>query len=312
MILLGGYGSSLVVARETDDGLVAESTVDSLGNPTYLAPSADGRFLYALHELDEGRLSAFAVDGSTLTPLGDVPSGGGSPCHLSVHNGHVLTAHWGTGELAVHPIAGDGTLGAPSHVLETGKASAHWIHPDPTGAWVLAVHLGLGTVTTYAFAGGRLEEHHVATQPYGAGPRHLAFHPDDDRVYVVNELHSTLTLGTSAGGVVTLGDTVSTLPAGVEMANHPSAVRVTPDGRFVLVANRFHDSIAVFTPELELLATYPCGDFPRDLVLSRDGRRVYVANERGGEVVGFSFDDGVPTRFGRPLPMKGPSCVLPL
>ncbi|GAA1040719.1 lactonase family protein [Virgisporangium ochraceum] len=315
MIYLSGYSAPGVIAtaRETDDGLAVQSTVECAGNPTYLAPSPDGRFLYALHELDEGRLSAYAIaaDG-TLTPLGDVPSGGGSPCHLSVHNGHVLTAHWGTGELTVHPVAGDGTLGAPSHVLDTGKASAHWIHPDPTGEWVLAVHLGLGTVTTYAFADGRLAEHHVATQPYGAGPRHLAFHPDDDRVYVVNELHSTLTAATFAGGVVTLGDTVSTLPAGVAMANHPSAVRVTPDGRFVLVANRFHDSIAVFTTDLELLATYPCGDFPRDLVLTTDGRRVYVANERGGEVVAFSFDDGVPTPFGRPLPMTGPSCVLPL
>jgi 6-phosphogluconolactonase len=312
VIYLGGYGSSIVVARETGDGLAVESTVECPDNPTYLALSADGRFLYALHELDEGRLSTFAVSGSSLVPLGDVSSGGGSPCHLSVHSGHVLTAHWGTGELAVHPVASDGTLGEPSHVLDTGKASAHWIGADPTGEWVLAVHLGLGTVTTYAFTDGRLTEHHVATQPYGAGPRHLAFHPDDDRVYVVNELHSTLTLATFAGGVVTLGRTVSTLPAGVGTANHPSAVRVTPDGRFVLVANRFHDSIAVFTPELDLLATYPCGDFPRDLVLSLDGRRVYVANERGGEVVAFSFDDGVPTPFGRPLAMTGPSCVLPV
>jgi 6-phosphogluconolactonase (cycloisomerase 2 family) len=87
-------------------------------------------------------------------------------------------------------------------------------------------------------------------------------------------------------------------------------VRVTPDGRFVLVANRFHDSVGVFTPELDLLATYPCGEFPRDLAVR--GSRLYVANERAGEVVTFAFADGVPTRLGEPLVMPGPACVLPL
>jgi 6-phosphogluconolactonase len=314
VICLGGYSTPgvIAVARETDDGLAVESTVECPGNPTYLAASADSRFVYACHELDEGRLSAYALDGVTLTPLGDVPSGGGSPCHLSVHRRHVLTAHWGTGELTVHPISADGSLGAVSQVLPTGKASAHWIHADPGGRWVLAVHLGLGTVTTYAFTDGRLREHHVATQPHGAGPRHLAFHPHDDRVFVVNELHSTVTAGTFSAGEVTLGRTVSTLPAGVETTNHPSAILVTPDGRHVLVANRLHDSIAVFSPDLELLGTYPSGHFPRDMVLSPDGRRLYVANERAGEVVQFRFDDGVPTPFGTPLAMAGPSRVLPV
>ena len=128
----------------------------------------------------------------------------------------------------------------------------------------------------------------------------------------MNELHSTLTAGTFVDGVVTLGETVSTLPAGVELVNHPSAIIVTPDGRFVLVANRFHDSVAVFTPELDRLGTYPSGHFPRDMVLSLDGRRLYVANERADEVVGFHVDDGVPTPFGKPLAMHGPACVLPV
>ncbi|GAA0916864.1 lactonase family protein [Virgisporangium aurantiacum] len=310
MIYLGGYSSPLYVADETDEGLAVGSTVDCPADPTYLAVSPDGRFLVACHELDEGLLSVFALNGPAL--LGTVPSGGAGPCHVSVHDAFVLTAHWGSGHLTVHPLASDGSLGAPTHVLDTGKPSAHWIHADPGGRWILAVHLGLGTVTTYALVDGRLVEHHVATQPHGAGPRHLAFHPYDERVYVVNELHSTLTAGTFVDGVVTLGETVSTLPPGVSSTNHPSAIRVSPDGRFVLVANRFHDSVAVFDTDLRLLGTYPCGEFPRDMVFSVDGRRVYVANERAGEVVAFRFDDGVLTPFGTPLAMPGPSCVVPV
>jgi len=338
MIYLGGYSAgarasgasalnaapgTVVLARETGAGLAVESTVDCPANPTYLALSPDRRTLYASHELDDGQLSAFAVGpGGALRLLGSRPSGGANPCHLSVHPSgrFVLTAHWGSGELAVHPVAADGALGKARHVLPTGKAAAHMIRCDPSGRWVLAVHLGLGTVTTYRLdqGTGRLDAHAVTTLPPTSGPRHLAFDPTDaGRAYVVNELHSTLTAAAfdPDTGRLAAGVTVSTLPAGVETANHPSAVLVSPDGRHVYVANRFHDSVAVFaaSPRLRLLATYPCGgDFPRDMALAAS--RLYVANERSGAVVGFAVDpaDGSLTPSGAPLAMPGPACVLPL
>jgi 6-phosphogluconolactonase len=353
MIYLGGYSAprgTVVLARETGSGLALESTVDCPANPTYLALAADRRTLYASHELDEGTLSAFALDpGGAPRLLGSWASGGALPCHLSVHPSgrFVLTAHWGSGELAVHPVGADGSLGEARHVLPTGKAAAHMIRCDPTGRWVLAVHLGLGTVTTYRLDPdtGRLYAHAVAALPPTSGPRHLAFHPtgagptrplrtgcgralpahagtdragSEHRVYIVNELHSTLTAASfdPETGRLALGGTVSTLPAGVELTNHPSAVLVSPDGRHVYVANRFHDSVAVFgtSPRLRLLATYPCGgDFPRDLALTPDGARLYVANERSGAVAGFLVDpaDGSLTPSGVPLTMPGPACVLP-
>ena len=121
-------------------GLAVESTVDCPANPTYLALSPDRRFLYASHELDEGLLSAFALeaDGAAARWIGSRPSGGTLPCHLSVHPSgrFVLTAHWGSGELAVHPVAADGSLGEACHVVPTGKAAAHMIRCDPTGRWV--------------------------------------------------------------------------------------------------------------------------------------------------------------------------------
>jgi 6-phosphogluconolactonase len=323
-IWLGGYGSAVLTARETGTGLVIESTVDCPANPTWLASAPDRRVLYACHELDEGLLSAFAVGpGGALRMIGSVRSGGALPIHLSVHPGgrFVLTAHWGSGELAVHPLAGDGSLGEAAYVLPTGKAAAHMIRCDPSGRWVLAVHLGLGTVTTYRLdpGTGRLGEHAVLTLPPTSGPRHLAFDPTDaGRAYVVNELHSTLTaLAFDAdAGRFAAGGTVSTLPPDVDMANHPSAVLVAPDGRFVHVANRFHDSVAVFAtaPSLRLVTTHPCGgEFPRDMARTRDGGRLYVANERSGAVTGFAVDpaDGTLTPFGAPLTVPGPARVLP-
>lgn len=94
-------------------------------------------------------------------------------------------------------------------------------------------------------------------------------------------------------------------------------MRASPDGRFVYVGNRGHDSIAVLatSPDLRLLATYPCGGrFPRDLALAEDGRLLWVANERADLVVTLAVDqrDGSLAPAGSGMKTPRPTCVLPL
>jgi 6-phosphogluconolactonase len=153
----------------------------------------------------------------------------------------------------------------------------------------------------------------------GAGPRHLAFHPDGTTVYVVNELDSTVTAcGFEAeSGRLTPGATVHTLPEEAVGENFPSAIRVAPDGRFLYVGNRGHDSISVLStgPSLRLVATSPSGgEFPRDLAFSRNGRLLWVANERGDRIVGLAVDpaDGSLSPTNLSLQLPKPTCVLPV
>jgi 6-phosphogluconolactonase len=192
---------------------------------------------------------------------------------------------------------------------------------DPAGRWVLAVHLGAGTVSTYELdlESGRLRLRDEVALHHGAGPRHLAFHPLGTEIYVVNELDSTVTACgyDPASGRVEPRQTVRTVPADVAVENYPSAVRVSLDGRFVYVGNRGHDSIGVLRTArgLRLLATYPCGgQFPRDLALDADGRLLWVANERADLVVGLSVDrsDGGLAPAGPVLKTPRPTCVLPM
>jgi 6-phosphogluconolactonase len=133
----------------------------------------------------------------------------------------------------------------------------------------------------------------------GAGPRHLAFHPDGDRLFVVNELDNTLVaLRRVEDGFVVTG-TVSTLPQGFSAHSQAAAIRVSPSGRWVLVSNRGaeSDSVAVVRFELddgslELAHVHPTsGREPRDLIFTDDGRAVIVANQDTDSVVVFAFDD---------------------
>jgi 6-phosphogluconolactonase len=273
--------------------------------------------------LADGLVSAFAVGGGgRLRALGTQSSGGAQPIHLSVHpSGRwLLCANWGSGSIAVHPIGAGGALGPATDLVAYPKPYAHMVVADPAGRWVLAVHYALGAVFTYHLdlESGRLRQRGETRLHDGAGPRHLAFHPGGGAVYVVNEADSTVTACAydPERGRLEPGETVRTVPADTTVDNYPSAVLVSPDGRFVYVANRFHDSVAVLAtgPRLRLIATYPCGGaFPRDMALADGGRLLLVANERADLVAGLAVEpDGTLRPAPWTLPIPAPTCVLPL
>jgi 6-phosphogluconolactonase (cycloisomerase 2 family) len=182
-----------------------------------------------------------------------------------------------------------------------GAAHAHQVVFDPTGLWALSVDLGTESVYVEGFdpATGTLGEPVRVRSAAGAGPRHLAFHPTGGYAYVANELNSTVTVCRWQDGVLTPGTSLSTLSVPPPATrNYPSGIVVSPDGRFVYVANRGDNSIAVFAVSgdgaaLELVATPSCGgDWPRHLVLAPGGAWLYVANQRSGDVCWLPVDPG--------------------
>lgn len=90
--------------------------------------------------------------------------------------------------------------------------------------------------------------------------------------------------------------TVSTLPEGYAAPNKTAEIILSPDGRFLYVSNRGHDSIAVFainraTGLLSLQANTPAGGrTPRNLRLDPTGRYLFSANEGEGTITVFRID----------------------
>jgi 6-phosphogluconolactonase len=292
-------------------------------NPTYLALSGDGRHLYAVHEVDTfdgrpgGGVSAFARDPGTgdLTLLNAVPSGGVEPCHLDLSpgGGFLLVANYGSGSVAAFELEPDGSIGAmKGHAQHQGSSihperqlgpHVHMVAFDPHRDEVLVSDLGLDSVMVYALtAGGALveqPERRIEMTP-GSGPRHLAFHPDGDHLFVVNELGNTLVALRREGDGFVATAKESTLPEGFSARSHAAAVRVSPSGDCVLVSNRGaeSDSIAVFhfgDADGSLALTQvqaTAGREPREFVFSPDGRFVVVANQDSHTLVVFAFDEG--------------------
>jgi 6-phosphogluconolactonase (cycloisomerase 2 family) len=250
-------------------------------NASWLAFSADRKYLYAVNEQPAG--SVTTVDTETLAVLGQQPTGGDAPTHLSVHGDHLLVANYGSGSVAVLPSTDLVTFPEGSH--------AHQVVTDPTGRWILAVDIAGNAIHVYELEGKLLPRQRI-TVP--GGPRHLVFHPDGRHAYVVCEYKSQVVVCTWSDGELTAGHAVPTVAPGV--VNYPGEGIVSPDGRFLYVTNRGENSIATFTVHdgaLTLRESTPTGgDWPRHATLDPTGRHLFVANQRSGTVTWLPRDPG--------------------
>jgi 6-phosphogluconolactonase len=281
---------------------VGSLTVDGSPGPIWPHPTRP-EFFVALRST--GKLATLDVDRSTgLLSVGhETTPGESSPFVLPDPSGrYLLSAYYAGGKVRVHSIADNGALSAePLQVIETAL-NAHCIRLDPSGRYAFVPHTGPDAVFQFRWDGktGRLaanEPPRVPNTPQGAGPRHIYFHPTLPVAYTANEIGSSVTVHAFNGSNGTLNavQTLSTLPEGFAEKNTCSDVEVTPDGRFVYVSNRGHDSIAGFRVEqgsgrLETIGQFPTERTPRSFNVDPSGRYMVSAGQGSGTLATYRLD----------------------
>lgn len=323
----------------TSLGLAAETS-----NPSFLTADAGRGFLYAVNEIRQyngtqgGAVTAFAMDrrSGKLSRLNERGSRGADPCYISLDKtGHyALVANYTGGSIAVLPLLESGQL-APASVFvqDTGsgpnherqeRPHAHWIETTDDNRFAIMADLGIDKLLVYHFDArtGSLtpNEPPAANLQPGAGPRHLAFRPDDKFAYVINELQSTITAFSydAARGVLQPMQTISTLPQDFRGSNTAAEIRVHPSGKFLFASNRGHDSIAVFSIEdstgrLTLVGHFRTeGKTPRHFAFDPTGSHLLVANQDSSNIVLFSIDaaTGRLTETSQIRNVASPVCLL--
>jgi 6-phosphogluconolactonase (cycloisomerase 2 family) len=300
-------------------------------NPTWLSLNSGRTRLYSADDAPNfdgtkaGSVSAWSINRATgdLTLLNSVSSRGAGPAHLSVHpsDRYVFVANYAGGSVAVLPVREDGALAEATDVKQDIDAvgpvnavdgpsgsfaisghdapHAHMIESDRSGRFVYWADLGQDRLYISAFnetSGVLAAPTYVSTSP-GAGPRHFAFHPKRDALYLLNEEASTLSFYTvdPRAGALRLQQTLSTLPRGFAGTNFTSEIRISSDGRFVYCANRLHDSIAIFSVgqngKLAFVGEeWTRGDYPRSFTIDPNGKWLFVCNQRADHITGFRIN----------------------
>jgi 6-phosphogluconolactonase len=325
---------------DTKTGQLGEAVrVSDSVRPGFIVIHPDGKHIYATEATGSatdntgGCVSAYFIDepSGNLLDLNTQPSGGIGPCHVSLtpDGNYLLEANYRAGTCSVLPILTDGTLDAPSAIRRHSgsgpntkrqeKAHTHSFNCDPTGQFALAADLGIDKVLVYQLSSGTLTPNIPSFAPTapGAGPRHLTFSPDGKFVYVCMELNGTVSAYKYSDGTLTEIQTLSTLPDDFNGENTVSEVRITPDGRFLFVGNRGHESLAVFSVDSEtgkltaLGHESTRGKHPRHFNIDPTGTFLIAANMHSDNVVVFRIDQetGQLDFTGSEINVPNPSCA---
>jgi 6-phosphogluconolactonase len=341
----GGTSEGIYVAKfdATTGKLADPKLAAAVKNPSFLAIHPQGKYLYAVNETADykkqnvGAISAFAIqaDGS-LKFLNDKSSGGAGPCHVVVdkEGRHVLAANYGGGSVCAYSLTDQGELKEQTgFVQHTGSSvnparqkepHAHSINLSADNRFAFVADLGLDKILIYKFdaQSGALaaNEPPFGLSPAGGGPRHFAFNPTRPMAYANNEMLSSVTAYTydAKRGELVPTQTITTLPPDASGAHNSTAeVCVHPQGKFVYVSNRGHNSIAVFSVEEKTGRLISVGhqatgiNVPRNFCLDPTGKWALVANQQGNSVLVFSIDaaTGMLQPTDQKIEVGNPVCV---
>ena len=329
LVFIGTYASpaskGIYVSRlDPSTGALSTPTLAAeVRNPSYLAASADGRFLYAVSEVDAvggkpgGAVAGYAIDkaAGTLKPLNTQSTVGGGPCHVSVAGRMVFAANYGGGSIAAYQTQDDGSL-KPASTFVQHKGSgvnpdrqkgphAHGVVPDPSGRFLYAPDLGLDQVLIYKIDAGAgtiapATPPFTKVTPAGSGPRHIALARDGKHAYVITEMFCTIGVfdRNAANGALSPVQTIATLPPGqpVEKGFSTAEVLLHPSGKFLYGSNRGHNSLVVYAVDatsgkLTLVQHVPTGGkTPRAFNIDPSGTFLVAGNQDSDQIVVFRID----------------------
>lgn len=336
--VLHGKGEGIYRLRQdVATGRLSPDTVwREIENPSFLTLNPKRDRLYAVNELKRyngafsGSVSAFAICGDRLEPLGRLATGGTDPCHVALRkDGQTLyVANFMSGSVAVFRLDENGALAERLQVIQHEGHSvdaqrqqgphAHCV--ALRGEYAFVPDLGLDRVLCYGVeADGVLTarpERDYAARP-GSGPRQLAFSKDGETAFVMNELDSTVTMVRwSDRGAPSIMACLSTLPPGGSQTPASGAcIRLNEAGTYLYASNRGHNSIAVFQVGDDLfkqVGCYDCcGAIPRDFTITPDDRFLICANQTSDALTVFALDErkgGL--RLVQTYPVPTPVCVV--
>ncbi|MGN6209018.1 lactonase family protein [Asticcacaulis sp.] len=293
--------------KAATDSWTLGSALQAIENVSFGTYSPTSKHYYLLNEKDDGRIGVYD---QSWTQSYEVSSQGAAPCYAAIDptDGYLAVANYSSGNVVIFKIGAEGGLEQPP-VNRQNKGTgpnkdrqegphAHWVQFH--GDHIYSVDLGTDQILGYSFdaasghVGEAFEAYHA---PGGAGPRHLAFHPDGVHAFLVTELSSVvIVLKKAANGRFEAIQTISPLPEGYTGESFCAHIALNAAADRLYVSNRGHNSIAVFDVasdgRLTLRQISPTlGNWPRFFALYEAHKRLVVAHQKSNDLVVFAVND---------------------
>ena len=281
-------------------------------NPSFQTLDGEGKYLYSVHG-DITKVSSYRIlKDHTLEHINTIDIGGRNPVDITVdrNNKHVIVATLQGGTIYTIDRKNDGSLGEVIAEFtyegkEPGKVSTiHQCLWDKKKNFLFACAQsrvnGYGQMRAlrYDHETGQFTQTAQFLSRTWDEPRHAAVHPNNLWVYMCEEKGNKVLFFRfdDENGTFEALQELTTVPETVTGYSDASEVMVDPSGKFVLVSNRYTDSIAVYridplTGYMRNVGFYPClGKTPRFFCFGDNGK-CYVANEDSDTIIEFDFDN---------------------
>jgi len=314
--------------------LISESDIGP--SPSYFCFSEKNKMFYVINEVMEfkgqfgGGLTTFKYDDeSNLFEKQNemlIPYAG--PCYISMSadSGYLFIANYPNGSVAVVRLDNNGIPETITDTIlyvreEPDRSHAHMILHDPAGKYVYVSDLGLDRVVVYDFdkGNGKLTqiENGIASLPQRSGPRHFTFNADGSKIYLINELGSTMTVfDVDENKGLKLIQTLPTKKDDLIENNYCADIHLSSDGKFLYGSNRGENNIVTYKVGndglLSLAGHTTCGgDWPRNFVLDPSGKFLLVGNQKSNYISVFRLNKktGLPSAAIDSARVKMPVCL---
>ena len=322
-LFVGGYTTGKseginVYRFNAADGSATFVSKVKTDNPSYLAISKNGNYLYSANEASKvrtGFASAFSFNkkSGVLSLLNQQSVMGNGPCYVSVDkaNNWLFTANYSSGSVSVLNINKNGAINTIKQLFQHSGSSinmqrqkephAHMAVFSPDEKLFFTTDLGTDKINVYNFkAAAKVRPLTVATDSVifstaGNGPRHIAFHTTKKLLYVVNELSGTIDVFDYKIGIQAI-QTISTDTSN-NLDKGSADIHFSPDGKFLYATNRGnYNNIVIYSVDaingtlkfVGLESTQ--GKTPRNFIIDPTGSFLLVANQNSDSVIIFKRD----------------------
>ncbi|SEB83362.1 lactonase family protein [Terriglobus roseus] len=283
-----------------------------------------------------GEVACFHIDvaEAKLTEVHRASTQGTGAVHVSAQGGTVVVANYVGGSAASFHMDADGTLhpasffqfNAADHGPDTKRqdhAYAHAADITLDGGYVLINDLGLDRIHVFKLDAetAKMTPHGEWLSAPGAGPRHIALHPNGKWIYNIDEMGCTINqlAWDAIAGTLTTLQTIETLPPGASKVDVRACDLVfSKDLRFLYAANRVHEDFVVFSLDAATGALTEAhrhanpGKEARHIAIDPSGKWFLSANQFSNEVSVFPIDTATGKLGDRSssAPVNNPSCLL--
>ena len=295
------------------------------GNPSFIIPSPDRHFAYAVSEYSDGRpgVYSFALNEDRIDVLNFRGGTGADPCNIVAVGESVITSDYSGGVVSVFSLTGDGGIDTLACQFVPGQMLASHIHcsvVSPDSSYLFITDLGADNiyrVTLPPEGRGAPYDFCIAysfDREMHPGPRHLTFSQDGRFAYLISEPGDYVTAFEYSNGNL---KHLSTEIAYEGNGRGSADIHVSPDNRYVYTSHRLkEDGIAIFRRNassglLTRSGYIQTGRHPRNFTITPDGRLLLCTCRDDNRIEVYSIDckTGALTYTGKSIEIPAPVCI---